>query len=60
MFLTEKGEKTLKDAGPLLDRLFNAGETEVALAKKLGIERTLIVPGNADFKTEYMRRWEKN
>lgn len=50
MFLTEKGEKTLKDAGPLLDRLFNAGETEVALAKKLGIERTLIVPGNADFQ----------
>ena len=50
MFLTEKGEKTLKDAGPLIDRLFNAGETEVALAKKLGIDRTLIVPGNADLQ----------
>ena len=40
MFLTEKGEKTLKDAGLLIDRLFNARETEVELAKKLGIERT--------------------
>ena len=50
MFLTEKGEKTLKDAGLLIDRLFNARETEVELAKKLGIERTLIVPGNADLQ----------
>lgn len=50
MFLTEKGKKTLQDAGPLIDRLFNAGETELALAKKLGIERTLIVPGNADLQ----------
>src|SRR5699024_6198185 len=50
MFLTDKGEKTLKDAGPLLDRLFNAGETEVALAKKLEIERTLIVTGDAEFQ----------
>ncbi|MBW7985789.1 sugar-binding transcriptional regulator [Lactobacillus helveticus] len=52
MFLTEKCKKTLQDAGPLIDRLFNAGETELALAlaKKLGIERTLIVPGNADLQ----------
>lgn len=50
MFLTEKGEKTLQDAAPLIDRLFNAGENEVKLAKKLGIERTIIVPGNADLQ----------
>ncbi len=50
MFLTEKGKKTLQDAAPLLDRLFNAGKTEVELAKKLGIERTIIVPGNGDLQ----------
>lgn len=50
MFLTEKGKKTLKDAAPLIDRLFNAGETEVKLARKLGIERTIIVPGDADLQ----------
>ncbi len=50
MFLTEKGKKTLQDAAPLIDRLFNAGETEVKLAQKLGIERTIIVPGNADLQ----------
>lgn len=50
MFLTEKGKKTLKDAAPLNDRLFNAGENEMKLAKKLGIERTIIVPGNSDLQ----------
>lgn len=50
MYLTDKGKKTLQDAGPLIDRLFNAGETERSLAKKLGIERTVIVPGNADLQ----------
>ena len=50
MFLTEKGEKTLQDAAPVIDRLFNAGETELKLAKKLGIERTIIVPGNSDLQ----------
>ncbi|RVU70263.1 MULTISPECIES: sugar-binding transcriptional regulator [Lactobacillus] len=50
MVLTEKGEKTLQDAAPLIDRLFNAGETEVKLARKLGIDRTIIVPGNADLQ----------
>ncbi|MBD5431433.1 sugar-binding transcriptional regulator [Lactobacillus agrestimuris] len=50
MVLTEKGEKTLQDAAPLIDRLFNAGETEVKLAQKLGIDRTIIVPGNADLQ----------
>lgn len=50
MFLTEKGKKTLQDAAPLIDRLFNAGETEMKLARKLGIERTIIVPGDADLQ----------
>lgn len=50
MFLTEKGKKALKDAAPLIDLIFNAGETEVELAKQLGIERTIIVPGNADLQ----------
>ena len=50
MFLTEKGKKTLKDAAPFIDRLFNAGENEVKLAKRLGIDRTIIVPGDADLQ----------
>ncbi|KRM40222.1 central glycolyticproteinregulator [Lactobacillus hamsteri DSM 5661 = JCM 6256] len=50
MFLTEKGKKTLKDAAPIIDRLFNAGENELKLAHKLGIERTIIVPGDADLQ----------
>lgn len=50
MFLTDKGEKTLQDAAPVIDRLFNAGETEVRLARKLGIERTIIVPGDSDLQ----------
>lgn len=50
MFLTEKGHKTLQDAAPLVDRLFNTGQTEIALAKRLGIERTIIVSGNSDLQ----------
>ncbi|CCI85897.1 sugar-binding transcriptional regulator [Lactobacillus pasteurii] len=50
MFLTEKGKKILQDSAPLIDRLFNADETEVKLARKLGIERTIIVPGDADLQ----------
>ncbi|MDO4912063.1 MAG: sugar-binding domain-containing protein [Lactobacillus sp.] len=46
MFLTEKGEEVLQEGAPVIDRLFNADETEVQLAKKLGIERTIIVPGD--------------
>lgn len=50
MFMTEKGEKTLQDAAPIIDRLFNSDETEIKLARKLGIERTIIVPGNSDLQ----------
>ena len=50
MFLTEKGKKVLQDAAPLVDRLFNADETELKLTRKLNIERTIIVPGNGDFQ----------
>ncbi|BDR60266.1 sugar-binding transcriptional regulator [Lactobacillus xylocopicola] len=50
MFMTEKGKKTLQDAAPLIDRLFNARQTEIDLARKLGIERTIIVPGDSDLQ----------
>lgn len=50
MFMTEKGKKMLQEAAPLIDRLFNARETEVDLARKLGIERTIIVPGDSDLQ----------
>ena len=50
MFMTEKGQKMLQDAAPVIDRLFNARETEVDLARKLGIERTIIVPGDSDLQ----------
>lgn len=51
MFLTEKGESVLKDAAPIVDRLFNASQAEVKLAKKLGIDRTIIIAGNADLQS---------
>jgi central glycolytic genes regulator len=50
MFMTEKGKKMLQDAAPLVDRLFNARKTEIDLARKLGIERTIIVPGDSDLQ----------
>ena len=48
MILTEKGERTLKEAAPLIDRLFNASQQEIELAQKLGIERVVVVPGDLD------------
>ena len=39
MELTDKGKRTLKEAAPLIDRLFNASQTEIELAQKLGIDR---------------------
>lgn len=50
MVLTEKGEITLKELAPLIDRIFNASKTELQLASKLGIDRVIIVPGNADLQ----------
>ncbi|GFZ27167.1 sugar-binding transcriptional regulator [Lactobacillus corticis] len=50
MVLSEKGEKVLQDAGPIIDRLFNADENEVRLARRLGIERTIIIPGDCDLQ----------
>lgn len=50
MCLTEKGKKTLIESAPLIDRLFNEGKSESALAKRLGIERTIIVAGDADLQ----------
>ncbi|MDF7638604.1 sugar-binding domain-containing protein [Lactobacillus sp. ESL0791] len=50
MFMTEKGKKVLEDAVPLVNRLFNEGNAEIKLAQKLGIERTIIVPGNGDLQ----------
>lgn len=50
MFMTEKGKKILQEAAPLIDRLFNARKTEIDLARKLGIERTIIVPGDSDLQ----------
>ena len=46
--LTDKGKRTLKEAAPLIDRLFNASQTEIELAQKLGIDRAIIVPGDMD------------
>lgn len=60
MFLTEKGKKTLRDAAPFIDRLFNAGENEVKLAKRLGIDRTIIVPGDADLQDRVYQEWVKH
>lgn len=48
MVLTEKGTRTLKEAAPLIDRLFNARQIEKKLAHKLGIERAIVVPGDSD------------
>lgn len=48
MFLTEKGSRTLKEIAPLMDRAFNANQTEIELAKKFGIDRVIIVPGDND------------
>lgn len=48
MVLTEKGNHVLKEAAPLIDRIFNASNLEKDLAKELGIERVIIVPGNSD------------
>lgn len=48
MILTEKGKRTLKEAAPLIDRLFNASQQEIKLAQKLGIERVIVVPGDWD------------
>ncbi|WP_276805059.1 sugar-binding transcriptional regulator [Lactobacillus hominis] len=48
MILTDKGERTLKEAAPLIDRLYNASQIERKLAKKLGIERVIVVPGDSD------------
>lgn len=50
MFLTEKGVQTLKDAAPLIDRLFNASLLEIKLAKQLKIDRVIIVPGDSDLQ----------
>lgn len=50
MYLTEKGEETLKDATSLINRLFNASQAEIKLAKKLKIARAIIVPGDADLQ----------
>ncbi|MCT3499371.1 hypothetical protein EFR61_09825, partial [Lactobacillus delbrueckii subsp. bulgaricus] len=51
MFLTEKGESVVKDAAPIVDRLFNASQAEVWLAQALGIDRTIIVAGDADLQS---------
>lgn len=48
MILTEKGKRTLKEAAPLIDRLFNASQQEIKLAQKLGIDRAIVVPGDLD------------
>lgn len=48
MTLTEKGNHVLKEAAPFIDRIFNASNLEKDLAKKLGIERVIVVPGNSD------------
>ena len=48
MVLTDKGERTLKEAAPLIDRLFNASQIEKKLAQKLGIDRAIVVPGDSD------------
>lgn len=48
MILTEKGNRTLKETAPLIDRLFNASQIEKKLAKKLGINRAIVVPGDSD------------
>lgn len=47
MFLTERGVQVLKDAAPLIDRLFNASQIEKELAKALKIDRAIIVPGDS-------------
>ena len=48
MILTEKGNQVLKEAAPLIDRIFNASNLEKDLANKLGIDRVIVVPGNSD------------
>ncbi|MGO2722356.1 MAG: sugar-binding transcriptional regulator [Lactobacillus sp.] len=50
MFLSDKGVQVLQDAAPVMDRWFNADATEVRLAQKLGIERTIIIPGDCDLQ----------
>lgn len=50
MFLTDKGESTLRDVIPLIDQLFNTSIAERKLAKKLGIERVIIAPGDSDLQ----------
>ncbi|MDF7669427.1 sugar-binding domain-containing protein [Lactobacillus sp. ESL0703] len=56
MFMTEKGKKTLQDVAPLIDRHYNARQTEVELAQKLGIDRTIIVPGDSDLQERVYER----
>ncbi|WEV43095.1 hypothetical protein OZX56_05980 [Lactobacillus sp. ESL0684] len=56
MFMTEKGQETLQDAAPLIDRLVNARKSEIELARKLGIERTIIVPGDSDLQERVYER----
>ena len=48
MFLTDKGETTVEEAAALIDRVFNANQTEARLAKYLGIDRVIIAPGDSD------------
>ncbi|MBP2057686.1 central glycolytic genes regulator [Lactobacillus colini] len=48
MVLTEKGKRVLKEAAPMIDRVFNASQQEIKLAHKLGIERAIVVPGDLD------------
>lgn len=60
MFLTEKGKKTLQDAAPLLDRLFNAGKTEVELAKNSGSNVQLLFQGTVIGRIEFLKKWVKS
>lgn len=50
MVLTEKGEKTIAGLAPIIAKLFDESQTELRLAEKLGINRAIIVPGNADLQ----------
>lgn len=54
MVLTDKGEQTLNGLAPIVSKLFNASQTEIELAKKLGIDRTIIVQGNSDLQSHIL------
>lgn len=51
MVLTDKGRQLLQELAPLIDRLLNASQLELALANRLGIERTMIVAGDSQHQS---------